>query len=194
MSGAAVVLAAGRSRRMGRPKASLPFGTGTFLSTILDRLPRELLGWIGVVTTAPIGDCGAVRLVNPNPERGQLSSLLVGLEGGAAKFAWTLAVLVDQPAVSATTYRRLAEAAEAGAGHLWVPTCRGRRGHPVAFGRVCYPDLLQAPLEEGSRWVVARHRAYRVEVEVDDPEVLRDVDTPADYERLLEETREDPGA
>lgn len=186
MSGAALILAAGRSRRMGQPKADLPLGPCTFLETILKRLPARL--WVAVVTGegAAVPE-GARQVVNPHPERGQLASLQQGLHAGAAKFAFTLVALVDLPAVRASTYEQLVSAAEAGGGDLWVPRQGGRRGHPVVFGQACYDDLLRAPLEEGSRWAVARHRSRRVEVEVDDPEIHRDVDTPADYRRLLED-------
>lgn len=191
MRGAALVLAAGSGRRMGQPKAALPLGRQTFLETILSRLPSDL--WVGVVVGPPQESLpgpegrGAHRILNPRPEEGQLSSLRQGLLAGAAKFAFTLVALVDLPAVSATTYERLVSAAESGGGDLWVPSQGGRRGHPVVFGQACYEDLMRAPLEEGSRWVVARHRSRRVEVEVDDPEIHRDVDTPADYRKLLEE-------
>ncbi len=215
MRGAALVLAAGRSRRMGQPKAALALGSRTFLGTILGRLPPDL--WVGVVVPEPVQvlvrlpqtgpdernrviekliqsePVGAgtreepLYIVNPHPEKGQLASLQQGLLAGAAKFAFTLVALVDLPAVSATTYERLVSAAEAGGGDLWVPRYDGRRGHPVVFGQACYEDLMRAPLEEGSRWAVARHRSRRIEVEVDDPEIHRDVDTPADYRRLLEE-------
>lgn len=169
---------------MGHPKAELELDGQTFLDVILGRLPKDL--WLGVVV-GPDAAPGPHRIVNPRPEEGQLSSLRQGLLAGAAKFAFTLVALVDLPAVAASTYERLVSAAESGGGDLWVPSQGGRRGHPVVFGQACYEDLMRAPLEEGSRWVVARHRSRRVEVEVDDPEIHRDVDTPADYRQLLEE-------
>jgi molybdenum cofactor cytidylyltransferase len=109
----------------------------------------------------------------------------VALQAGAADFPWILVALVDHPAVGAGTYRALVEATAQPAS-LWAPSWGGRRGHPLIFDRCCYPDLLAAPEEEGMRWVVARHRDRRVEVPVDDPEIHRDVDTPEEYERLLE--------
>lgn len=180
------MLAAGRSSRMGQSKAGLKLGESTFLGTILQRLPPDL--WVAVVAgeETPLPE-GVLVLPNPRPEDGQLASLRVGLQAGAADFPFTLVALVDQPCVAASTYARLVQAAGAGGGDLWVPTRGGRRGHPVVFGRACYEDLLGGPLEQGGRWVVGRHRSRRVEVEVDDPEIFRDVDTPADYERLLKD-------
>ncbi|MCE7873887.1 nucleotidyltransferase family protein [bacterium CPR1] len=187
MRGAALVLAAGRSQRMGRSKAGLELGQSTFLGTILQRLPADL--WVAVVVgeKTPLPD-GVRGVVNRRPEDGQLSSLRLGLRAGAAELPFTLVALVDLPCVAASTYLRLVDAAEGGQGDLWVPSQGGRRGHPVVFGQVCYEDLLHGPLEEGSRWVVGRHRSRRVEVEVDDPEIHRDVDTPEDYRRLLEDS------
>lgn len=186
MSGAAVVLAGGLSARMGRPKAALRFGATTFLGTILARLEPLALPWVGVVTNpgVPFAMAGPRILVNREPERGQLSSLRLALQAGAADFPWLLVALVDQPAVSAATYRALVEATAQPAA-IWAPSCGGRRGHPLIFDRCCYKDLLAAPEEEGMRWVVARHRERRREVPVDDPEINCDVDTPEDYAALL---------
>lgn len=190
MNGAAVVLAGGLSERMGRPKALLRLGTNNFLGTILERLEPLALPWVGVVTNPriPFAMAGPRILINRHPERGQLSSLRVALEAGAADFPWLLVALVDQPAVSAATYRTLVEATAEPAS-IWAPSFGGRRGHPLIFDRSCYEDLLAAPEEEGMRWVVARHRDRRRDVPVDDPEIHRDVDTPADYEELLQRMR-----
>lgn len=186
VTGAAVVLAGGLSERMGRPKALLRLGTDTFLGTILGRLEPLGLPWVGVVTNprVPFSMAGPRILVNREPQRGQLSSLRLALQAGAADFPWLLVALVDQPAVSAATYRALVDATARPAA-LWVPEHGGRRGHPLVFDRCCFADLLAAPDDEGMRWVVARHRDRRVEVPVPDPEIHRDIDTPEDYERLL---------
>lgn len=180
------MLAAGRSSRMGQCKAGLKLGDSTFLGTILQRLPPGL--WVAAVVGEETEVPRAVtRIENPKPDLGQLASLRLGLQAGAAGYSFTLVALVDLPGVAASTYAGLVQAAEAGGGDLWVPRQGGRRGHPVVFGQACYEDLLSGPLEQGSRWVVGRHRERRIEVEVDDPEIHRDVDTPADYERLLKD-------
>lgn len=190
MEGAAVVLTGGRSTRMGSPKALLPFGDGTFLSVILERLRPLGLSYLAVVRGPglELPDLPGLRiLLNPSPESGPVGSLQVGLADGAENHPWVLAVPVDHPAVARDTYLALAQAASRGGAHLWVPSYQGRRGHPVVFGRPCYEDLRRVPSGEGARWVVARHREDRVEVPVQDPQILRNVDTPADYRRLIEE-------
>ena len=186
--GACLVLTGGRSSRMGRPKALLPCAGGTFLSVILERLRGLDLPFLGVVRgpDLELGDLPGVRvLFNPDPETGPIGSLQVGLGAGARAFPWLLAVPVDHPAVRSETYLALARAASRGGGHLWVPSHGGRRGHPVVFGRPCYEDLERVPPGEGARWVVARHRDFRVEVPVDDPGILRNIDTPEEYRRFL---------
>lgn len=169
---------------MGRPKAFLPLQGSTFLDLILARLEQAGIE-AGVVTSPELPMDGAA--VNPRPEEGQLSSLRIGLEAFARDRPWLMLVLVDHPTVSVDTYRRLAEAADAGY-RLVAPSYQGRRGHPVVFSRECYQDLLEGPLEEGARWVVGRHRHLRHELEVDDPGILRDVDLPEDYRRLTGES------
>jgi len=190
--GAALVLCAGRSARMGRPKALLPFQGGTFLSVILDRLRALGLPFMAVVRGPDLllpeeVLAGLPVLVNPDPETGPIGSIQAGLKAGARGFPWLLAVPVDHPAVTLETLQALVRAAEAGGGHLWVPSHRGRRGHPVVFSQACYEDLMSVPPGEGARWVVARHRNLRVEVPVEDPGVLRNVDTPQEYRQLLRE-------
>lgn len=186
MTGACLVLTGGLSRRMGRPKALLPYLHGTFLSVILERL-RPLGLWTAVVAHPGLPVHAPRILTNPHPETGPIGSIQVGLAAGAENFPWVLTVPVDHPAVSQETYRALACAATEGGAHMWAPSFRGRRGHPVVFGAACYEDLKRVPPGEGARWVVARHRDQRAVVPVDDPEILRNVDTPDAYARLIEE-------
>jgi len=188
------VLCAGRSSRMGHPKALLPFQGGTFLSVILDRLRALNLPFMAVVRGPGLllpeeVLAGSPVLVNPDPETGPIGSIQAGLKAGARGFPWLLAAPVDHPAVTLETFHALVCAAEAGGGHLWVPSYHGSRGHPVVFSQECYEDLLRVPPGEGARWVVARHRHLRVEVPVEDPGVLRNVDTPQEYRRLLRDDR-----
>lgn len=184
MTGAALILAAGASERMGTPKWSLPFGDGTFLSTILERLAPLGLEWTAVVVGPGEAPLEPV-LRNLEPESGPIGSIRIGLDAGADRYPWLMVALVDHPTVRGETYVALAEAADAGGGDLWAPSWRGRRGHPVVFGRACYEDLRRAPADRGARWVVERHRDRRVVVEVHDPGVLRNVNRPEDYRELL---------
>jgi CTP:molybdopterin cytidylyltransferase MocA len=177
---------------MGRPKALLPVGGETFIRRILRTL-KEGGAAPAVVVVRPHADevlreIAEVNLgravVNPDPDRGQLSSLLAGLAAVETPgLEGVLVTLVDVPLVSpATVSTLLARAAESRAAVLRA-ACHGRHGHPVIFRSAVFDALRAADPASGARAVM---RAYPVEdVEVDDPGVAEDVDTPADYDRLI---------
>ena len=123
--------------------------------------------------------------MNPDPDRGQLSSLLAGLDAvDRPGVDAVLVTLVDVPLVApvgdrgaASAGRRLAAPRSSG------PPVAARHGHPVIFTRGVFAALRAADPAAGAKPVM---RAFAVEdVEIDDPGILRDVDTPEDYERLL---------
>lgn len=184
--GRALVLTGGASRRMGRHKALLELPEGTFLQLILQRLKQAQVA--ATVIRSPAlelaTDPEVEVLVNPEPERGQLSSLQVGLRPHLDGLDWLMVCLVDHPRVALSTYQALVKSAQSGGAAIWAPSYQGRRGHPIVFARCCFDDLMRAPLDQGARWVVGRHRKNRREVVVDDPEILRDVDTPEEYAHL----------
>jgi molybdenum cofactor cytidylyltransferase len=188
----AIVLAAGASSRMGRPKALLPIRGGTFVRAILAAL-RDGGVADAVVVIRPDHDAVAAEIaaagfgravVNPRADEGQLSSLLAGLaaiDGDDLDAA--LVTLVDVPLVTAATIRLLLDRAAASAAPVVRAVHGGRHGHPVIFSRRVFAALRAADPAIGAKGVV---RAAGVEdVEVADPGVLVDVDTPADYARLF---------
>jgi molybdenum cofactor cytidylyltransferase len=186
----AIVLAAGASRRMGRPKALLPVGDRTFVSRIVDTLSAAGLTDIFVIVrpdtdlTREIAHAGARAIVNVRAEDGQLSSLVTGLDTvDAAGVDGVLVTLVDVPLIQASTVRRLIARAAASPAPILRAVHAGRHGHPVIFKREVFGALRAADPAVGAKAVM---RAYEVEdVEVDDPGIVEDVDTPEDYRRLL---------
>lgn len=188
--GAAVVLAAGLSSRMGRTKALLPYQGKTFLRTIRERIRAAGVEdcWVvlGPDSERARGEVADGRvLFNPAPERGPLSSLRLALAVLPAGTRWVMMALVDHPAVKEETLRALIAAADAAPDDAVVlPVCGGRRGHPVVFGRALFAELLAVPENEGARAVVRRDPARVREVACDDPGILKDVDTPADLQGL----------
>jgi molybdenum cofactor cytidylyltransferase len=177
---------------MGRPKALLEVGGQTFVRRILDTLRQAGVPEAVVVVrsgmtavTAEVLASGFGRCVeNPDPDRGQLSSLVVGLDAvDRPDVSAALVTLVDVPLVRSSTVAELLARAAASPAPILRATHEGRHGHPVVFRRAVFAALRAADPAAGAKPVV---RALAVEdVEVDDPGVLRDVDTPQDYDRLL---------
>lgn len=194
---AGIVLAAGASRRMGTPKAGLCFGERTFLGHAIAALEDGGVSEIVVVAGAAAAAVRAALppgrtipvLLNPAPERGQLSSLKIALRHVRRAIPEADAIvvaLVDHPAVRASTVAALLAAARGVASAaIVVPTHAGQRGHPVLFAKMLWQEILDTPDELGARAVVRANPGRVRLVPVDDAGILVDVDTPEDFRRLL---------
>jgi molybdenum cofactor cytidylyltransferase len=184
---AAVILLAGQSRRMGRPKQHVAVGGKTFLEHVLHGLaavraqvspPWLFVGQDGdAAGRERVAAAGGVWLVNPRPEDGPLSSIRVALPHLPAGWGFLLWP-IDHPLVRPATLTALMAAAAAHPTALTVPSVDRQRGHPVVFPAWAVADLHQAPLDEGARWVFQRHPERIVHVEVDDPWVRTNLNTP----------------
>jgi len=201
-----VILAAGESSRMGRDKALLPWPpasadslavsatTETFLSAAI-RLyyshVDEVLVVVGKNETAlaPIVYAnGAALIVNPEPERGQFSSLRVGLQEvlNRGRDA-AMVTLVDRPPVCAETLEKLEAAFERATAHRkWavIPEYRGKHGHPILLGREMLAAFLGAPETSNAQHVEHEHQSEIEYVPADDPLIALNVDTPEQYAAL----------
>ena len=202
---AGIILAAGESSRMGRDKALLPLGRETFLEHLIEVLRGEVqplvvvLGHHAEQIESRLASFPEIQMVrNPDYQQGQLSSLQAALRAlKNQSVAGALVCLVDHPAITKEVVRALLErfrqraarrpeASEPRVTRIIIPTCHGRRGHPVLFASGLFQELLDAPVEEGARFVVRRHAAEVDLVETGEEGILLDVDLPADYEALLE--------
>lgn len=188
----AVVLAAGASTRMGRPKPLLEAGDRTFIRTILHAL-RDAGVPDAVVVVRPgqplviqeVEASGFGRaVINTRADEGQLSSLLAGLEAiDRPGVEAVLVTLVDVPLVGAAAIRALLARAAASEAPILRAVHDGAHGHPVIFKRRLFDALRTADPTVGAKAVV---RAAGVEdVEVNDAGAVEDVDTPSDYARLF---------
>lgn len=186
MNVAAIVLAAGESRRMGSPKALLPYAGESFLDRLTGLLaPRCATVIVVLGAAAEEIRTRAVRpatfVLNPDYASGQLASLQCGLRALPPEAEGVLFTLVDHPAVAAATLDSLLRAP---APLLRVPRFEGRRGHPIWFRRELAGEFLR---ETGTaRDVVARHAASTEFLDLDDPGIVADIDDPASFARLSE--------
>lgn len=183
-----IILAGGRSSRMGEPKALLTWQGESFLDRLIG-LFAECCDEVIVVTgfesirlreqSRRIHQSRFVH--NPQPERGMLSSLQAGLQSLSSDTSFVLFTPVDYPAVQQDTVRAIAAHHQAS---LVLPRYQGRRGHPVGCGRTLIDELLALPADSAANLVVRRHEQGAVYVDVDDPGIRQDVDHPADYAAL----------
>jgi len=183
----AIVLAAGKSERMGRPKALMPFRGRTFLEGILGAIAESKIQY----TVTVLGHNHAFIqanvtlenvVVNPVYEKGMITSLQAGIQALPREVEGALIFLVDHPVIQTRTINALI--ASFMAGRIVLPTFQGRRGHPVLFARSVLDEVMALPESSGANTVVRRDPGRIIEVALDDPGILIDVDTPADFEDL----------
>jgi molybdenum cofactor cytidylyltransferase len=194
----AVILAAGQSSRMGRPKALLPLGPSeTFLSRSARVLRAAGADEVLVVVgyhAAPIRAAVErerldVRLVeNPDHATGQLSSLIAALEAvDRPGVPGVLVTLVDVPFVAEETVRAVVDAYRRTGAPIVRPSRDGRHGHPVLFDRAVFGDLRRADPALGAKAVLRARQGDIMDVPVTDEGAFLDIDTPEVYERLARE-------
>jgi molybdenum cofactor cytidylyltransferase len=200
---AGVILAAGESSRMGRDKALLPWpppaagqaaSNETFLSAAIRSLSLAtdfvlvVVGKNEAVLAPVIYAQGASLVVNRDPDRGQFSSLQVGLEEVLNRGRDAVMVtLVDRPPVRRATVQMLLDAFENADHNIWalVPEFSGTHGHPYLVGREMLTAFLEAPATSITRDIEHEHQEHIQYVPVDDPLVALNINTPEDYAGLL---------
>jgi molybdenum cofactor cytidylyltransferase len=201
-----VILAAGESTRMGHDKALLPWpadvtpskgAAGALSGTILSAAIRALSQFCDMVIVVagnneaklePVAyGCGAILVRNPNPERGQFSSLQTGLQEVLSRGRDSAMVtLVDRPPPSAETLSRLAGEFEKKDHSVWavVPEYQGKHGHPILIGREVMEAFLRAPATANAREIEHANQQRIAYVAVEDAAVAANVDTPEEYAAL----------
>lgn len=190
---AGIILAAGASSRMGTPKALLDYRGETFVGRLVRVLGTScnpvmvVLGYHADVIRRQVPAIAKV-VVNPDPARGQLSSLQTGLAALPPEADGFAFIPVDSPAVAEDTVAKLARAFE----HrnpftlFVIPRQAGKRGHPVIAARSIAAEFLALPPTAEAREVVHAHVDRTEYVDVDDSGIFTDVDDPEAYRRLKE--------
>jgi CTP:molybdopterin cytidylyltransferase MocA len=193
-----IVLAAGRSQRMGEPKALLEIDGQTFLERAITTLLSG--GCASVIVVLPpsesaqtmweIAESTGARVVeNPSPESEPIDSLRIGLDAASSDARAAAVLPVDHPVVRESTVAALLGAFESRGSIIVRPVFGDRPGHPIVLERSIWGELAEPDLPEGTRTVVRRHAAKIDHVAVDDPGVKANIDTPDDYEQELERRR-----
>ena len=189
---AGIILSGGASRRMGTPKALLQFQSETFLDRLIRVFSAVCHPIIVVVGQhADRIQSGIERgrevlvAVNPDPERGMLSSLQCGLDLVPPGAEAAMFLPVDHPHIEVSTIETLAARFHADRAPVTVPTYAGEHGHPVCIARPLIAELLALPPEAKASDVIHRHVSKTLYIEIADPAVVTDVDDPAAYADLL---------
>jgi molybdenum cofactor cytidylyltransferase len=191
---AAVILSAGASSRMGRPKALLPYREGTFLEHLIEvtrdpriGVTRVVLGAGAEVIRAIAKLESSIVALNPAWEQGQLSSICAGLRSlDGVDIDGIVLCPVDHPLVSALLVNELVERFYSEKKAIVLPTYKGRRGHPVIFSKALFSELLAAPADMGARAVVWAHAADVLEVPTDEEGVTLNLNDPEMLKRAIE--------
>lgn len=182
---------------MGRPKLLLPWRGTTVAGAVADSLRAGGAGRIALVT-APADEAlqawgaaaGLIVAVNPDPGRGMLSTVLAGIaalggtEALVARGETLLVCPADLPTLAPSSVSTLLQRMEQTGAPLAVPVHGGRRGHPLAIAAALVPEIAGLDATVGLRQLLDRHSGQVLAVEVEDPGVLADVDTPEDYRAL----------
>jgi molybdenum cofactor cytidylyltransferase len=188
----AVVLSAGESSRMGRPKALLPIDGQTFIERIVAALKQTRVGKIIVILghnaselQPKISHLPVEILINTDYKLGQLSSLQLAVRHLQLDHDCDgmLVHLVDHPYLTPALVQEMIRRFYETKKRIIVPKFHGKRGHPVIFSRELFAELLSAPVDQGAKAVVNAHRADTLEIETEEAGIALDIDTPELYQQ-----------
>jgi molybdenum cofactor cytidylyltransferase len=190
---AAVILTGGESRRMGSPKALLPFHGHTFLEHLLEVTEHPRIGVRRVVTGASHAEIvrqvplpSDVVVMNRSWQRGQLASIRAAIESlRSVETEGMMVALVDHPLITSAVVEALVAAFDRSPRSIVLPTWQGRRGHPVIFPARLYAELYHASDDVGARAVVWAHKNEVLEVPCDEEGVVLDIDDRATFDKLF---------
>ena len=189
-----ILLAAGESRRMqGAFKPLLKWGKRTVIGECVHQMRNSQLAEIFVVLghreleiRQSLAGSGVQYAINEDYRKGMLSSIKTGLAMVSPNEDAVLIALVDQPMVTKEIINQLIEAFVKGDKGIALPTYQGKHGHPIIISSKYFDDMMQLDenSDEGLRAFINAHRNDCLEVPVDTPAVVEDIDHPEDYERL----------
>lgn len=192
-----IILSAGESKRMGTPKQLLPWGKTIVLQRIVDMASASRLEMILLILGCRADEiAGRISLspqsrilVNQDFREGMGSSVQCGIRNSPPDAEAFMILLGDQPLVDTSAINRLIDSYYENGKGIVIPVYNGRRGHPVLFAARFKSELL-AIGDQGAREVVHKHAGEILEVPMDTPHILKDMDTPQDYEKARKQAGE----
>ena len=190
---AGVVLAAGESRRMGRPKQLLPFGERTILERVVDTLLTAGVGEVIVVlghladrVGAVLGDRPVKAVVNEAYRQGMLSSIKCGVQAIGPEHDAVLLALGDQPQIDTAVVSEVIRAYRAGNAGIVIPRYGAKNGHPIIINLQTYREaILNLPMHVGLNALMQECVDDVRLIDVATEDIIRDIDVPEDYTREL---------
>jgi molybdenum cofactor cytidylyltransferase len=190
---AGIVLAAGESRRMGRPKQLLPFGEGTILERVVDTLLTAGVGEVVVVlghladsVRATLGDRPVRTVVNESYRQGMLSSVKCGVSAIGVGYDAVLFALGDQPHIEYTVVSEVMRAYRTGQAGIVIPRYGVKKGHPIIINLHKYREaIVNLPEDMGLNALMQEHADDVRLIDVATDDIIRDIDVPDDYTREL---------
>ena len=188
----AILLAAGESKRMGKPKQLMPLGKSTLLEQAVDNLLDSSVDETIVVVghqaeeiTGKIASRPLKIAINPDYRHGMSTSIVTGLIMVNPRSQAVMLALADQPLVTSRTINQLIDTFNNHDKGIAVPTHRGRRGHPIIFDIKYKAELFKLKGDIGGREIIQNHPDDVLKVAVDSESVISDIDTQDDYQSQI---------
>ncbi|MDP2660497.1 MAG: nucleotidyltransferase family protein [Dehalococcoidia bacterium] len=189
-----IILAAGESKRMGKPKQLLSFGSSTILEHVVENLLRSRIGELILVLGHQSGPIEArlegvpvKKTINPDYREGMSTSIRAGIEAASTESRAFLIALGDQPLVRSEVVDQLVAAYEESGKGIVLPSFGGLSGHPVIFDLKYRDALLSLSGDKGGKSIVAAYPEDVLEVKVETASVVYDIDKWEDYQEQLEQ-------
>jgi molybdenum cofactor cytidylyltransferase len=188
----AILLAAGESKRMGKPKLLLPIGNDTILGKTIDNVLSSRVDEVIVVLGAEaqeikkaIAGKPAKVVFNPDYRQGMSTSLTTGLKQVSARAQRVMVALCDQPFIEKKTYNRLIEESLDSGKGIIVPTYKAKRGNPIIFSINYKDELMGLEGDVGGKEILRRHPDDVLEVAVDSESIYINLNTMDEYDSAL---------
>jgi xanthine dehydrogenase accessory factor len=184
----AIILAAGESKRMGKPKMTLPFGDKSIIEKVVSHATHSVLDKIIVVLGSDaepvrrlLQEYAVKTVLNNKYKDGMLSSVQCGLSTVSPTTDGVMILLGDQPMVSSSVIDKVLDAFKRSGKDIIIATCGKKRGHPILIGRKYFQEVMEFPAEKTLKDLLIKYPGDIEEVETGSPEILRDIDTHQEY-------------